>query len=251
MIWSNTTDLNAIVQEITFLTGIDVNAISKKERSRLANRWYHRAAILAWKTDPDWQFDDANIGTSESNQSWTYDATFAGLPRATRDLVDDQRIYRLPTNALSVERVEVMRSDGRYYEVRPIQEHNIRDLAISTFLETKSQPRYYNLVGTNIELLPAPDAGEITLTDGIKIYVSREVEEIGAEDDSVEPSLPEPFHRILSLGASYDIAIAKGLQNVNQLKGELDQLFLEMEGYYASRQRHNKKRIMPARRSYM
>lgn len=222
----------------------------------MANTWYRRAALLAWKTDPDWQFDDSNIGAGESNQSWTYDATFAGLPRATRTLTDDTAIYRLPTNALSIERVEVLDTNGDYYPLKPIEEAKIEmvlgsNVAVSEFFDTKGKPRYYNLVGSNVELFPAPDSGEVTTTAGIKIYVSRDVKRIDSEDDSTEPSLPTPFHRILSLGASYDIAVAKGLDSATRLKNELNELFLEMEGYYASRNRHNKKSIKPRYKSFI
>lgn len=260
MRWSQTTTLEGLTQEITFLTGLDTNAVSDKIRARHANEWYHKAALLAWKSDPDWQFDDPNIATSQSDNSWTYDATFVGLPRATRDMVDDTRIYRLPTNAFSVERVEVKRSDGNFYVVDPIEESKIprtnalegaANFAISEFYKTKGMPRYYNLVGANIELFPAPDSTQTTITAGLKIYVARTIDKFISTDSSQEPALPEQFHHILSLGASYDIAVAKGLENAKTLKARLDELFFEMQDYYTKRQRHNKKSIRPSRRSYL
>ena len=260
MLWSQTTTLGGLVQDITFLTGLDTNAVNKKERARLANRWYYKAAILAWRSDPDWQFDDVNHAVSSSDNSWTYDATFVGLPRATRTLVDDQRIYRLPTNALSIERVEVLRANGDWIIVTPIEESKInlkisREFegvqipAIPEFLKEKGIPRYFNLIGANIELFPAPDSSDITVSNGIKIYVSREIKEFDSEDDSTEPGLPEPYHRILSLGASYDIALAKGLENAKLLKIQIDELMFEMQDYYSNRQRYNKKFIKPKRKS--
>ena len=249
MIFSNTTTNEGIVQDITFLTGLDTNAVSTKERARCANQWYFKAAILAWKSDPDWQFDDVNNAASATDGSWTFDA-FAGLPRATRTMTDNVRIYSLPTSALSVERVEVLRTDGNWYVVRPLEEAKIpKDFSIPEYFKTKSIPTYYNLVGSNIELFPAPDASQVTVTAGLKVYVSREVKKFVSTDSSMEPGLPEPFHRILSLGASYDIAIAKGLQNASALKKEVEQLLFEMEGYYTSRSRYNKKSIRPPQRS--
>lgn len=258
MKWSETTNNTGIVQDITFLTGLDTNAVSAKERARCANRWYYKAAILAWKSDPDWQFDDVNLAASSTDGSWTYDA-FAGLPRATRTMTDDVRIYALPTKVLSLERVEVLRANGDWIPLDPIQEAQIpryadsegfRVFAIPEFLKVKGTPRYFNLIGSNIELFPAPSSGDITLTAGLKIYVSREIYEFTpSTDDSKEPGLPEPFHRILSLGAAYDIAIAKGLENAKVLKTELEQLLFEMQDYYTKRQRYNKKSIRPSRRS--
>ena len=87
------------------------------------------------------------------------------------------------------------------------------------------------------------------MTAGIKLYVSREIKEFVSTDTTMEPGIPEPFHRILSLGASYDIAIAKGLENAKVLKNEVEQLLFEMQDYYTKRQRYNKKSITPTRRS--
>ena len=247
MKFSQTTTLEGLVQDITFLTGLDTNAIGLKDRARLCNRWYYRAAILAWKFDPDWQFDDPNIAVGQTDQSWTYDATFVGLPRAKHDLTDDVRMYRLPTNALSIERVEVLRANADWILLDRIEENKIpKPFAVSEYHETKGLPRFYNLVGSNIELFPAPSSSEVTATAGLKIYVSREVDEFVSTDDTQEPGIPEPFHRILSLGASYDIALAKGLNNAAQLKKEVEQLLFEMQEYYTKRNRYNVKRIIPS-----
>lgn len=260
MKWSETTNNTGLVQDITFLTGLDTNAVSTKERARLANRWYYKAAILAWKNDPDWQFDDPNIAAGQTDNSWTYDSTFVGLPRATRDMADDTRLYRLPTNALAIERVEVKKADGNFYVVDPIEESKIprynapegyANFAISEFYKTKGMPRFYNLIGSNIELFPAPSSSDTTLTAGLKIYVLREIDEFTSSDSSQEPALPEPFHRILSLGASYDIAVAKGLENAKTLKQDVEQLLFEMQDYYTKRHRHNKQSIRPTRKSFI
>ncbi len=249
MVFSQTTTNEGLVQDITFLTGLDTNAVNTKERARCMNRWYYKAAILAWKSDPDWQFDDVNNASSATDGSWTYDA-FAGLPRATRNMSDNVRIYAMPTKALSVERVEILRSDGNWYVVKPLEEAKIPyDTAIPEYLKTKNIPAYYNLVGSNIELFPAPDSSQVTVTAGLKLYVSREIKEFVSTDGSMEPGIPEPYHRILSLGASYDIALAKGLQNASALKKEVEQLLMEMEGYYTRRSQYNKKSIRPSRRS--
>ena len=257
MRWSESTNNTGLVQDITFLTGLDTNAVSAKERARCANRWYYKAAILAWKSDPDWQFDDVNQAASATDGNWTFDA-FAGLPRATRTLTDDVRIYALPTSALSVERVEILRANSDWYPLEPIEEAKIprysnsegfRVFAIPEFYKTKGLPKYFNLVGSNIELFPAPATGEVTMTAGIKLYVSREIKEFVSTDTTMEPGIPEPFHRILSLGASYDIAIAKGLANARTLKAEVEQLLFEMQDYYTKRQRYNKKSIRPSRSS--
>lgn len=261
MRFSQTTTKDAIVQSITFLTGLDTNAVDTKERARLATRWYEKLALMAWKLDPDWQFDDANIATGQTDNSWTYDATFAGLPRATTTMTDNVRIYRLPTNAFSIERVEILRSDGNWYVVDPIRESDIprydtpetgaAQFAVSEFYKTKSIPRFYNLIGANIELFPAPDSSQVTVASGLKIYVSRQVRRFVSTDSSVEPSLPEQFHELIALGAAFDIALAKGLQNAKILKQEIDEGIVQMQDYYVNRTRYNKRSIRPPKKSFI
>ena len=242
------------------MTGLDTNAVSTKERARLSTKWYEKLALMAWKLDPDWQFDDHNIATSQSDNSWTYDATFVGLPRATRDMVDDQRIYRLPTNAFAIERVEFKRADGNFYVLDPIRESDLpriaspegaANFAVSEFYKTKGVPRFYNLVGSNIELFPAPSSADTTLTAGLKIYVSRQVRRFISTDSSTEPALPEQFHELIALGASFDIALAKGLQNAGALKKEIEEGMFQMQDYYTNRTRYNKRSIIPPRKSYV
>lgn len=261
MRWSQTTTKDGIVQSITFLTGIDTNAIDTKERARLSTKWYEKLALMAWKLDQDWQFDDGNISAGQTDNSWTYDSTFTGLPRATRNLTDDVRIYQLPTNAFAIERVEVKKADGNFYVVDPIQESDIprynvpetgaAQFAVSEFYKTKGMPRFYNLIGTNIELYPGPDATVVTTTAGLKIYVSRQVRRFVSTDSSIEPSLPEQFHELIAVGSAFDIAIAKNLQNAVALKKQLDEGMLELQDYYSKRNRFNKKIIRPPRKSYI
>ncbi len=249
MQFSDPENNNGLIQDITFLTGLDTNAISLAERTRLINRHYYLAVIEAWKADPYWEFDDPNLGSSQSNNNWTY-SSMTGLPIATRDLVNNTRFYSLPTNALAIERVEVLNAQGVWQLLKPITKEEI-GVAVSEFHKPSGMPIYYNLVGTNIELIPAPSSSAVTLTGGLKAYLSREIYEFAPTDTTKEPALPEPFHRLLSLGAAYDIAMAKGLSNAQLLKIEYEQLMQKMRNFFGRRHSEKKVRIKISKSIYI
>ena len=82
------------------------------------------------------------------------------------------------------------------------------------------------------------------------MYFDREVDEFASSDTTQEPGIAEPFHRIISLGAAYDFALAKGLQNVNLLRGEIEALLRDLAAYYSSRHGEPKTKLRPARSNY-
>lgn len=246
MVFSDSSTSQGIIQDITFLTGADTNAFTVADRTRSCNRWYYKAVIAAWRADPEWSFDDgANIAASQTNGSWTYSGT-AGLAIATRTMTDDTRDYALPTNALAIQRVEILDSASNWVVVRPFDKTQIPYTAVSEFMETKGVPYYYDLEGTNLRLIPAPDATQTTVTSGLRIYVTREPDEFTASDTTQEPAIAEPFHRILSLGAAYDFALAKQQATLEYFKSEVEQLLSELKQFYGHRHDQDMKlKFMP------
>ena len=74
------------------------------------------------------------------------------------------------------------------------------------------------------------------MTDGLKIWFMREVDEFTTADTTQEPGFDEPFHRMLSLGASYDYALKKGLPAADRIKAELLEYEQRLAIYYADKQ---------------
>lgn len=234
MQFSDTTNKTGIVEDITFLTGFDTNSYALADRTRNANRWYYKAVMAAWRASSDWEFDDAN----QSN-----------MPIATTTLVADQKDYTIPTNALRILRVEVKDSAGNWVLVQPFDETQI-GVALDEFEKTSGVPRYYRLTRRSVIMHPAPSAAAMTLTAGLKIYFLREVDEFTVADTTQEPGIAEPFHRVISLGASYDFALAKGLQNTAVLKQEVEQLLAELGQFYSARHRNFKAQLRVRKENY-
>ena len=236
MVFSDTSNNSGLVQDITFLTGADTNAYAVSERTRNINRWYYKAVIEAWKHSYDWEFDDANQ---------------TGFPVATANFVNSQEDYQIPTNALKILRVEVLNNSGIWNLLEPIDETQVA-VALTEFQKIDGLPRYYRVTRRNIVLYPAPDNGvSVTLSGGLRVYFLREVDEFTATDTTQEPGIVEPFHRILSIGASLDWVIAKAPEKTKILKTMVDELLEDLKGFYSSRHRNFKVIMRPKRYLYI
>lgn len=237
MQFSDVTNNTGILQDITFLTGADTNAYPNVERTRNANRWYYKAVIAAFHASADWDFDDTNQ---------------AGTPINTSSLTNSTATYTLPSGALKIKRVEVLDSNSDWKVVQPINDDQIK-VGKDEFMSTDGLPLYYELeYGNTLRLYPAPDNNvSVTLTNGLRVYHLREVDEFVASDTTQEPGLAEPYHRILSLGAAYDFAIAKGKDNASVLRQELEMLMNDLKEYYAKRHDNFDTRIRPRIENYV
>jgi len=196
------------------------------------NAWYRKADTWIWQAAGDWDFDDSNQTT---------------LPIATTTLVDSQADYALPSTARKIERVEVKDINGNYHLVLPIDKSQITDEAMTEFEETNGIPEYYDIVGNSLYLYPAPDTDLTATTSALKLYASRDIigfsTTINSTTNAVSPGFNSNFHRICSLGASYDWCVSKGLAKAQNLRAELGQLESEIKEFYGSRHRDFKTRF--------
>ena len=211
---------------------ISGNATLLKRFTNLINVWYGRVDTMIWKKlARAWDFDDRN---------------YTDLPIATTDLVDGQQDYSLPSWARRIERAEVLDSDGDYQLLTQIDKSQVGDEAMTEFEETAGLPIYYDLVANSIFLYPKPDADDVTLSDGLKVYFNRSVDLFTSTDTTKEPGFPSEFHRILSAGASYDYVIAEGMTDkLVPLKNMINEMMGDVSDFYARRDRDFTVRMTP------
>jgi hypothetical protein len=183
-----------------------------------------------WRSSGTWQFDDSNYTT---------------LPEASADLVAGQEDYTLPTTAIDILECYVMNASGDYQKLSRANP-NIITSSRDEFYETDGMPAVFWLEGVSLIIKPAPSAGEVTLTSGLKIILERDIDIFTSTDTSQEPGFLPTFHRLISLGAAYDFARSIGMTDkINTIKPDLDLMTKELEHYYSKRSRADKKRINP------
>ena len=227
MKFNDTTTQQGLIQDCETLLGFESGYISGntsrlKEFTRLINSWYRKADTWIWEATGAWEFDDSNK---------------SDLPIATTDLVADRRDYEIPSTARKIDRVEVKDSDGDWRVVYPFDKSEIPTIALEEYYETNGLPEYYDMVGRSILLYPKPSADDVTLTDGLKLYCSRDIIEFSSSATTREPGFDNHFHRICSIGASYDYASSRGYASASRLKRDLDELKKELQTFYATRHR--------------
>src|SRR3990167_6440880 len=177
-----------ITADTHFLCGTTSASYPLADITRNVNIEYDNVARLIWESDNTWNFDDSNN---------------TDLPIAFRTVANASATYLIPTTALRVEQVEIKDGGGNWQKLRPI---TYGDLSISPeeYLTGGGTPIYYLLDGTQISLYPAPRTGDVTMSSGMAVRLSRNVTQFPTSATTTEPGYARPFHRLLSYGASLD-----------------------------------------------
>lgn len=233
----NGTSKNALIPRTYFLTfGDSLDHSTDYPLADLVNslnQWMHTVGLWIWSASGTWEFDDSNYTT---------------LPISTTDMTDGQEDYALPTNIIQIEQVEVMDNAGNWKKIDPIEKDEVRE-AFSQFENTPAFPRYYDIVANSIILKPAPSASLVTLAGGLKVYLTRLVNEfsVPASYTSVDTTIPgfsTTLHDILCLGASYDYLQAnEQFAKANQYLSKINLMHADLNQLYGGRDKDNKTSI--------
>lgn len=243
MKFNDTTAKSGIIQACETYLGMEDGCISGdaillKQFTMLVNGYYRRVNSWIWEATGVWEYDDSN---------------YTDLPIATTTIVNDQQDYELPSTAQKVDRVEILDINGDYKLLKPLDKSQIKESALSEFLETPGLPIYYDLIGRSVFLYPKPDTAKVTADLGLKIYFTRDVDEFVSGDTDTEPGFVNNFHSILPLGASLDYVLGympEETSKMNNFRIQLKNLKDELKKFYSSRHREIKARIDPKRRNY-
>lgn len=217
-----------ILEDIDFICQTDSTSYPTSDKTRNANRWYYKGVTDILKSAGRLQFDDTNLST---------------LPEVTFDLVSGQADYSNPADLLKLHAIEIKDNGGNWIRLQEIDFQSDLRRTISDFEETDGTPRYYDQGEGSFKLYPAPLTGSVTLTGGGKVHLSREVDIFTTADTTQEPGFAEPFHRIVSLGASVDWMMVHNPDKVNNWLAQLEQLRTEMREFYADKNRDVKTSI--------
>ena len=193
---------------------------------------YNDVARIIWESDGGWHYDDSN-----------HTSNFA---EATTTMVHSQQDYTLPTDAQRVNRIEVLDSAGNWIKLSPLDMNEVTT-GLDEFLGgNDGQPLYYELVGRSILLYPPPSSGYVTLTDGLKLYMDRDVTELAVTATTTEPGFNKAFHRILSYAASIDFTQDERQRQF--LAVQKDRLEQGLTRFYSKRAAEIKSKIKPGGR---
>ncbi len=231
MTFNDTTNESGIVQDIDFLCSTTASTYSLKNKARNVNAWYKKTISWILEADNRWQFDDSNN---------------TDLPIATTDLVAGQDNYSFDGEWLKVLRIDAKTETGQWTTLTPIDQADITG-AYDSFENAPGTPKYYDTIAGSIILKPSSSYNS---TNGLKVFFQRTGDEFISTDTSKKPGFAEQFHRIVSLGASYDWAIVNKPTVKADLRSEIEQLKTELQTFYGERAKYEKTQIKPRTENY-
>lgn len=239
MVFSDTTDRDGIIELIEDMTGTQsatTSSYTLKTKTRDVNNAYANYFLIGFQAEGRWQLDDTNQ---------------VDYPIITTALTANQQDYSFTVDQqnnqiLDIYRVEILDSTGNAVELAPIDQFDIKGIALTEFMETASQPVYYDKTANGIVLYPKPD---YTNSAGLKIYYNRTPSYFVSTDTTKQPGIPDMFHEYLALRPSYQYCLRKGLAQVANLKQDMLLMEESIRSYYSQRSKDEVKRMSPAYRS--
>lgn len=226
MQFSDTTNESGLIQDCEFWTnlgkaGISGDSFLLATFVRNINSWYQNVVSMILQGQDGWDYDDIN---------------HTDFPILNTNTIASQRDYSLTADEeiLQVKRVEVTYDGTNWYKAEPFDSGE-RGLTIDDGTVdadfNKTQPKY-DIQYNSIFLYPKPD---IAVTGGLKIYVTRGIDEFTSSDTIQEPGIDKFFHRMLSVGASYDWVLVNKSENtilITRLEKMLDDYEQGLKKHY-------------------
>lgn len=220
MVFSDTTDNQGIIQDITFLLGIDTNAYPIKDRTRNVNERFRMVWSMIFESYGGWQFIDDN--TSD---------TSTGVPYTDTDLVSGTALYSLPSSAITVNGVEIL-NGGVWQRLQAITPEQFIDGGGDSLFPSGGTSTHYMLQGDVIRILPTPSTD---VTSGLRVYFDQEISTFLYTDTTKTPGFASPFHRMLSVGAALDYATARGVAKKADLQNLWNDYEIRLRKFYTKR----------------
>lgn len=156
--------ISDIQSRINLLTGVTTTEYTNEHRRIGMNRYKHRLAMLALKSQDESTFDDPN---------------HTDYPIETANLIANQQDYSIAMSekVLEVDKVEVTYDGTNWYKAEPysVGETTITSDATSIANNFSSSAPYYEFKYNSIFLYPIPTQN---VSSGLKVHWKRAIKEI-------------------------------------------------------------------------
>jgi hypothetical protein len=140
-----------------------------------------RVVSLIMQVDGRWQFDDENQ---------------TDLPIATTNLVAGQQDYSLLTSHLDVTRVEMLDPNGQWKLLKPKDQTDTHDRALSAIALDPKTPTSYDKIANSIILDHIPTYSQ---TAGLKVWLKRGPSYFVSSDTTKEPGFNGLYNDLVVL----------------------------------------------------
>ena len=219
MQFSDTSTSLGLIQDITFLlSGVDTTNYATADRTRNVNERYWLVWQMIFESYGGWKFQDDNLDED---------------PYADQTITSGTATYAVPSGSLAISMIEIKNSGGTWEMLHPITWEEFQKIGGDAAFTSNAVPKYYLLYEDTIKLIPTPN---YTQASSIRVYYDRGISAFAATDTTKTPGFAAPFHRMLSIGAALDYAIAKGLKDkVIYLQQLWEDYERRLRGFYSKR----------------
>jgi len=172
-------------------------------------------------------------------------------PFITMDLVSGQRDYHFTYDEqsnliLDIERVMVLDSTGVYHTISPVDQQ--ADTDVESFIDGQDStglPNRYDKTGNGIFLDPVPATGSVTLTAGLKVFISRQASYFLSTDTTKVAGIDGLCQDYLYLKPAYEFCRDHGLTQADRLYRDLQDSIKKINDRYGSREKDVERRFVP------
>lgn len=210
-----------IINKVYLLTNTNSSNLSSANALLLVNNAYEKVVAKIRNADKKWQWDD-------NNQT--------DLPIATTNLVSGQADYSITVDHLKILRVEcAIDSNLSNWVVLKPYDYGDEKMSLTQLSTESGTPYRYDKLGQSLILDPKPN---YNASGGLKVYYQRGPALFTSAEVTTgtkKPGFNSLYHELIPLWASYDYAVAKGMNNTNQLFNEILRIEKEMISDYSGR----------------
>lgn len=187
--------------------------------------------------------------------TWEWDDTnYSDLPIGTGTLVEGQSSYSFAAEYLQIKNIKVLDADGiTWHLIHPIDQSEV-GYSLEEDLRDDGLPFRYDKVGDTIRLYPAPTAGDVTLSSGIKIEFTRTADLFTCDTyvsngctvgeiatGTKEPGIASPWHITIAKMAALPYCKTYKKDRVNQLQRDIEIETRDLINHYGQRERDSRK----------
>jgi len=201
---------------------------------------------------------DVNIAQDEvwaealKNNGWNVDDfNQTDYPIITTNLVSGQRDYTFVTDEtsnriLDIYKVQVMDKNGVYHDLEPVDQQG--NTALSTMTDggtTSGLPSTYDLTGNGIFLDVIPLTANVTLTNGLRVFIDREPTYFTSSDTTKVSGIDPLCQDYLYLKPSYEWCRDHDYPRSEKLYRDLQVSMKKIQGRYGVREKNKLPRLQP------
>lgn len=196
MQFSDNTGGQGIIEDISFLLGADSNNYKIADRTRNVNERFRMVWDMIFESYGGWKWQDDNANAN---------------PYGDVNVSSGVGTGGLPTGTLTVREAQLKDSSGVYHPLICITEEEYVAMGGDAVWNNQTGfPSYILFYEDTWKLLPSPN---YTLAGALRIYFDADITTFATTDTTKVPGFASPYHRMLSIGAALDFAMARNLKD--------------------------------------